>query len=180
MGIDGADPSTRPGEPEPSRTFPPPKSPSPATVLVLIVGVVAVAGFGYGLWVAANSGHAGGSEPHFGVLFSRSPDGLTWNLTFTEVPSSDTPTNTYLSLATASAGTLIPATPLASLTGGEVPLTNAPGALFLLYHGQFSGSLSPGDFVSIGTTVSGSGASTNGWTAELTVNGAIFWQHVLQ
>ncbi len=159
----------------------PPRGMSARTVVVFVVGLVTVAGFAFGLWVAATSGlHSGWNGWHVGVIVARSADGLTWNLTFTTVPSGLTPANTSLSLVSANGATLLAAKPLSSLTGGSVTLTDSAGTLYLHYEGRIPGVVGPADSVSIGTTVSGTGASTTGWTVQFGFGTSIIWQGTLQ
>ncbi len=158
----------------------PPRGMSARTVVVLVVGLVTVAGFAFGLWVAANSGlHSGWNGWHVGVIVARSADGLTWNLTFTMVPSGLTPANTSLTLVSVNGATALPARPLSSLTGGSVSLTDSAGTLYLYYDGRTPGMVGPADSVIIGTTVSGTGASTTGWTVEFGFETSIIWQGAL-
>jgi hypothetical protein len=170
------------------RSFPPPRGPSPATVVVLVIGILAVTGFGYALWVAATSTPSPqytGVAPYIGVARSRSADGLTWNLTFTSVPSGLTPSNTFLLLSFPNGAAVLSATPLSALTGGNVTLAGSSGALYLWYHGQIAGFVTGGDALYIGTSISGSGTSTTGLevvlktTQNTVLNGGVVYQGTL-
>ncbi len=172
------------GIPPPGRPFvplPPPRTgSSAATVLVLTVGVVAVVGFAYGLWVAANSGRNIGTQHGFGATLRRSPDGMTWNITFTSVPTGLTPSSTSFYMMSADGTALLEGVPLSSLTGGYVPLTGSAGTLYLLYHAQLPSTLVAGDTLLIGTTINGPGTTTSGYSVELVANGIVLFQTYLQ
>ncbi len=177
----GAEPiAPRRGTPAGSWPWPP-RGMSARTVFILVVGVVTVVGFAFGLWVAANSGlQSGWNGWHVGAIVVRSADGLTWNLTFTTVPSGLTPVNVSLTLVSANGVTLLAAKPLSSLAGGSIPLTNSAGTIYLFYDGRTPGVVSPADSVLVGTTVSNTGASTTGWIVQFGLGTSIIWQGTLQ
>ncbi len=177
----GAEPiAPRRGTPAGSWPWPP-RGMSARTVFILVVGVVTVVGFAFGLWVAANSGlQSGWNGWHVGAIVVRSADGLTWNLTFTMVPSGLTPANVSLTLVSANGVTLLAAKPLSSLAGGSIPLTNSAGTIYLFYDGRTPGVVSPADSVLVGTTVSNTGASTTGWIVQFRFGTSIIWQGTLQ
>lgn len=175
MSRSGTAPATPPEDPTRGPEPWPQKGLTGRAIVVLLVGVVAVVGFGFGLWVAATSGHNLSNGWHVGVTVERSPDGRSWNLTFTAVPSVLSPANTSLTLLSSNGTTLLSARTLSSLTGGYVPLTGSAGTLYLSYDGRTPGMLSPEDTVSIGTTVAGTGTSTTGWVAEFVFGSSIIW-----
>jgi hypothetical protein len=115
-----------------------------------------------------------------GVAVAKSTDGTNWTLTFTVVPSGLSPSSFLLVLLGENETTLLPPTPLSSLSGGVVQLNGSAGWLFVAYHGLVPGYVSAGDVLSIGATFAGTATPTEGCEVQLWVGSTVLYQGTLQ
>lgn len=167
--------------------YAPPISPPPTTIhmgLVLgIVGVVVV-GLVLGVYVVYNLARTPtlpptGGPKAIGVAVAKSADGTNWTLTFTSVPTGLSPATTYLTLMSSSGATLLPATSLGTMSG-MMSMSGSSGMLYMQYQGSMMSTVSTGDMVRIGTTISGTGASTAGCQVQISIVGETLYSGTLQ
>lgn len=150
-------------------------------VIVILVVVVATIGTSALLYVMVSGLIQGPSFQPIGVgmTVSRSTDGTNWTITFTSVPSNFNPSVAEFSLSTQSGVQALPDTPLSSLGGGMVSLSNGLGSLYVRYRGSTSGSVIAGDTISVGAMTS-LGSTTTGYQARLIFAAGIVWSGTLQ
>ncbi len=161
----------------------PPAHDRTAMIIVLVVVLVVVGSIGVSalLYVMVSGLIQGPSYTPIalGATVSRSADGTNWTITFTSVPTNVNPSITYFGLITASGSQAMPDTPLVSLGGSLIYLSNSLGSLYVRYSGQTTGAVSAGDTITVGTTTSLL-LSTTGFQGRITFAGSILWMGTLQ
>jgi len=150
-------------------------------VVVLLAVMAVVAPIAVYLWVSALRVSPSCAVHYFGIVLSKSPDGSEWNLTFTAVLNGMNSSNTYLSLTAPSSAQALAPTALSSLPGGNVPLSDSLGQLYLGFHQSFPGQITGGDTIYIGTSTA-AGTSITGYNAHIawkTTSSCADWSAVL-
>ncbi len=161
----------------------PPAHDRTAMIVVIVIVLVVVGSIGVSalLYVMVSGLIQGPSfmPIAIGATVARSADGTNWTITFTSVPTNVNPSVTYFGLITASGIQAMPDTPLSSLGGSMVFLSNSLGSVYVQYNGPASGAVTAGDSITVGTTTSLL-ISTTGFQGRITFAGSVLWMGTLQ